>query len=154
MEIVLVIGDGSVSVHPVLEQQILDEYEDGAWLKGKVEPSGDDFLSPAQRNSLHKYCRLVASDLNGAGITQQQLNDSFKEGADIDNTMESVKEGVWRRIQKIVLGIHSTENLKTNQVNEVLQPVQKFLAQRLGITTAWPDRYGEMLESLSYESDR
>lgn len=146
MEVVIKREGSKVFIVPVLEDQLLAEMADGEMRVGKMEKTTDDFLSPAQRNSLHKYCRLVAKDLNDCGITQQQTNDAFKDGADIDNTMESVKEGVWRRIQKIVLGINSTENLKTHQVNEVLQPVQKFLAQRLGITTAWPDRHNQGLD--------
>ena len=147
IEVVLLVEDGRVIVNPIIEHQLLEEFENGTWLKGKVEKGNEDFLSPAQRNSLHKYCRLVANDLNAAGYTQQQIMDKFQGGGDIDNSMESIKESVWRRIQKIILGIHSTENLKTKQVGEVLPHVQKFLAQRLGVTTSWPSRESLMMDS-------
>ena len=145
MEIVLHVQNGRVVVNGFIEQQLLKEFEAGTDLKGKVEKGNQDYLSPAQRNSLHKYCRDVAKDLNAAGYSQQLIMDKFQGGGDIENSMESVKEAVWRRIQKIILGIHSTENLKTKQVGEVLPHVQKFLAQRLGITTDFPSRESLMM---------
>lgn len=90
-----------------------------------------------QNAALHKYCKLLADDLNEAGLDMKQV---IKPGIDIPWTMESVKENLWKPVQIAVTGKESTTKPLTNEYNEIYEVLSRHLSMKLGIDVAWPTR--------------
>jgi hypothetical protein len=83
-----------------------------------------------QNRSIHLFCRLLAEALNDSG---QEMRDPFFEGGTIPWSMISVKEHVWKPIQKAVLKKESTKLLKTNEVNRIHEIIMRNMGERRGI---------------------
>ena len=98
-----------------------------------------DKRTSQQNNALHLYFRLLADDLNEAGL--DQLTFPWKEGAKLDWTPESVKEHLWKPIQKVMVKEGMTSKLKKEDVDKVYQTLSRNLAERCGVTTAFPSQY-------------
>ena len=93
--------------------------------------------TPTQNRSLHKYCTLLADDLNNAGFYQNvMLDHSFN----LPWSMETVKANLWKPIQSAVVDKESTADANTGDYSRVYDVLSSNLAMKLGITTGWPDR--------------
>lgn len=92
-----------------------------------------------QNAALHKYCQMLADDLNDAGYDMKKV---LKPEIDIPWTMESVKENLWKPIQKVVTGKESTTKPLTNEYSEVYEVLSKHLSEKLGLYVAWPSKDG------------
>ena len=87
--------------------------------------------TPAQNNSIHLYCQLVADSLNAAGLDIEQVLQNFT--MELDWSKESVKEILWRTAQKRLLKKKSTTELnKQEDIDRVYEAVNRFLA-KLGV---------------------
>lgn len=91
-----------------------------------------------QNKSLHKYCELVADELNEAGF---DIKIAIK--ADVPWNKDRVKDLWWRELQKAQFGKKSTTQLTTLEIQQVYETMNRSLAG-LGIHIAWPS-----LESLN-----
>ena len=89
-----------------------------------------------QSRALHKYCELVAKDLNDAGITFTMF---FKDGYEVPWNTDIVKDEIWRPVQRVMERVESTTDLKRNRVSEVYEVVNSKLADH-GIHTPWPSK--------------
>ena len=90
--------------------------------------------TPTQNKSLHLFCQQVADNLNDAGITYDTFfNDSFE----VPWNMLTVKENVWRPLQKAICNIESTTEPLTTDYNEIYDYVNKKLSN-YGIFVPWP----------------
>ena len=88
----------------------------------------------AQNNALHLYCQLVAEALNSAGYDITKTIKVMKEGIDIPWSKESVKEILWRTIQKSLYNKHSTTQLsKHEEITEIWEVMNRFLGERMQI---------------------
>ena len=84
-----------------------------------------------QNNALHKYCELVASALNDAGLNIEEVLKNFT--FELDWTKDSVKEILWRTAQKRLLKKYSTTELKKQgDIDKVWEAMNRFLA-KLGV---------------------
>ena len=59
----------------------------------------------SQNDALHVYCRQLANALNDAGLDMREV---IKPEVDIPWNDQTVKEYMWRPIQKVVTGEEST----------------------------------------------
>ncbi len=109
--------------------------------KGRM---GKDFISmeeserkrtPSQNNSLHKYCDELAEELNNAGMDMRAV---IKDEVEIPWTKESVKEYLWKPLQKAMFQKESTTELNTVQVGKVYEVLNKTIGERTGIYVSWP----------------
>ena len=84
-----------------------------------------------QNKALHVYFELVAKALNDAGYDIQKTIE--KSPIDIAWSRESVKELLWRPIQKTIHGKQSTTELdKHKEIDIVWENLNRFLAS-LGV---------------------
>ena len=81
-----------------------------------------------QNSALHLYFELVAEALNDAGYDVKRAVE-----IDISWTKESVKELLWKHIQKTMYGKLSTTELnKVQEIDRIYDNLNRFLA-KLGI---------------------
>jgi hypothetical protein len=92
-----------------------------------------------QNNAIHVYCREAAKDLNEAGCDQRKV---LKPSLAIPWTMESFKDNLFKPIMQAMFGIESTTQLKTGQVGEVYEALNRELSEKFGVSTEFPDRGG------------
>ena len=93
-----------------------------------------------QNAALHKYCQLLADTLNDGGLDMRTV---LKPEVDIPWTMESVKENLWKPIQKTAIGKNSTTQPLTNEYSIVYEILSKHLSEKLGVYVPWPSREAE-----------
>jgi hypothetical protein len=90
-----------------------------------------------QNRALHLYCTQVADALNDAGLSiEQVLKNTTME---INWSMGTVKEILWRSAQQRITGKYSTTELnKQDEIDRVYDTINRFLA-KLGIESIpWP----------------
>lgn len=93
----------------------------------------------SQRNSIELYCRKVSEQLNNDGIDMYEYIEILKQkGIKLRWTQELVKDKMWRVIQKSQVGKKSTTELTTAEVNQVYEPMARFLAERFHINVEFP----------------
>jgi len=95
----------------------------------------------AQNSAMHKYFQLVADTLNSAGLDIKKTLV-----ADVDWSMISVKEIMWKRLQDALFNKTSTTNLTKHEVTKVYETMNRYLGQRYGVYVAFPSR--EVLEDI------
>lgn len=140
-EIVIQRDGNSIIVHPAVEQYLLTVLKDGEMLCGDMVRSKIKARTIPQNSSIHLYCDKIAKAFNAAGYDQKAVLEAFN-GVELENTMLSIKNDIWRRIQTILTGKESTTELETTEVDLVYRNVDT-LTKRLGITLAWPDRFSQ-----------
>ncbi len=79
--------------------------------------------SGKQNNSLHKFCRELADELNAHGITQGEFAKAFE----VDNTMESVKAVLREAGFKKYLE-NSTAKLSTTELQGIYEEAMRVIA--------------------------
>jgi len=95
--------------------------------------SKKDLRTNQQSRALHLYFQQVAEALNDAGL---EIKEVIPE-ADVPWTKETVKENIWRIIQWTMLLKKSTKELTKEEVGEVYNVVNRYLAQH-GIHIPFP----------------
>lgn len=90
-----------------------------------------------QNSALHLYFRMLADALNDAGLDQRK---TLKPNIEIPWNEAAIKELIWRPIQLAVVSKESSAELTTSEVQEVYEVLNRHLADRFGITVAWPER--------------
>lgn len=137
-EVVIQREGDRVIVNPAVEAWLLTQMADGEQLCGDMKPSKKKQRTIPQNSSIHLFCEHTAKALNDAGYDQKQALEAF-EGVELENTMLSVKETIWKRIQGILTGKESTTELETKEVDLVYRNVNVLL-NRLKLNVYWPCR--------------
>lgn len=84
---------------------------------------------------MHLYFEHLAKALNDAGL---DMKKTLKPEIDIPWTKDSVKEHLWRPIQKIMVDKQSTEALDTVEPSQIYETLNRHLGEKLGIHVEWP----------------
>jgi len=79
-----------------------------------------------QNRALHLYFQLVADALNDAGL---DMRKTLEPEVEIPWSKDSVKEYLWRPIQKIQLQKKSTIQLTTKDIDTIYDTLNMFLAK-------------------------
>lgn len=82
-----------------------------------------------QNRALHLYFQMVADELNKAGLDMRVV---LKPEIDIPWSKQSVKEFLWRPVQKAYLGKRSTTELTTTDIDAIYDTLNRHLSSRLG----------------------
>ena len=103
-----------------------------------------------QNKSIHLYLEMVARELQNQGQTMKDVVRLMPE-VEIIPTKESLKQIVWKPIQEATLGLTSTTELSTADVNTVYDIISMFLAKNFEISLPFPsqeetDNYLKSLE--------
>lgn len=91
--------------------------------------------SNKQNNSLHLYFQLLATELNLAGYDMRKV---IRPEVDISWTPYSVKEYLWRPLQKVMFGKKSTTQLSTEDINLIYDQVNRIVGERTKIHVPFP----------------
>ena len=95
----------------------------------------------SQNNAIHKYCRMLASDLNDAGLTASIESEVLKSPIEVDWTMEMVKE-IWHTVQGSMYPEKpvSTAELERAEVSAVYDVINRAMIQKTNgaINTPFP----------------
>jgi hypothetical protein len=97
--------------------------------------------TPRQNNALHLFFSLLAEELNAGGYDMRKV---IREAIDIPWTPYSVKEYLWRPVQKAQLGKKSTTKLTTKEIDQVYDTVNRVIGERTGVHVDFPSI--EMME--------
>jgi hypothetical protein len=90
----------------------------------------------AQNRALHAYLTDLANALNESGVDQKMFIDHLK-GWEIPITMEFLKM-VWKMKQEKMFLTKSTTEMKTDQVTQVYESINKFTSQEFGVAEPFP----------------
>ena len=91
--------------------------------------------SNKQNRALHLYFTLLAEELNLAGYDMKKV---IKQDVDISWSPISVKEYLWRPIQKTFLEKKSTTKLTTNEIDQIYEIVNRVISERTGVHVPFP----------------
>lgn len=83
-----------------------------------------------QNRALHLYYTWIAEALNEAGYDMKKV---LKPKIEIPWTKESVKNHLWRPVQKIQLNKQSTTELETKEIDEIIDTLNRFMGEKLQI---------------------
>lgn len=97
--------------------------------------------SSLQNRALHKFFLIIVSELNELGMEFQYFG---LKGQVLSTryTTDIVKNQFWRPIQIALFDIESTRDINTKQINEVVDVIAKFFAEK-GVYIEFPNK--EML---------
>ena len=98
----------------------------------------DKQRSTPQNSSLHVYCQLLADMLNDSG--QWLVIEINQKRSQVPWSMQSVKDYMWRPIQKAVTQKDSSARLSTKECMSVYETLNLHTAERLGISVDWPSK--------------
>lgn len=88
-----------------------------------------------QNRALHLYFTMIADTLNEAGL---DIKTTLKNAVEIPWNPLTVKELLWRPIQKVQLGKESTTQLTTGELDKVFDTLNRYLSTEHGITEEFP----------------
>lgn len=92
--------------------------------------------SNLQNSALHVYCKLLAEALNDAGYSF--IIEICGKRSEIDWSMHSVKEYMWRPIQKIIANKKSSAKCTTKDYPEIYENLNRLTSERFGVSVDWP----------------
>ena len=96
-----------------------------------------------QNRALHKYFELLADELNTAGLDMRR---TLKPGVDIPWSQNTVKDFLWRPIQRAQLQKESTTELTTKDIDTVYDTLNRYLSEKHGLTVVFPSIEEIMME--------
>ncbi len=88
-----------------------------------------------QNRALHVLFRLLADTLNENGL---DMRKTLKPEVDILWNDKTVKEYLWRPIQKAQLTKNSTTELTTVEIDQVFETINKHLGEKFGLKVVFP----------------
>lgn len=88
-----------------------------------------------QNKALHVYCEELAVELNNAGLDMKAV---LKPEIDIPWNGLTVKEYIWRPIQKAALKKESTTELTTAEVNQIFEIIHRHISMKFGLDVPFP----------------
>jgi hypothetical protein len=104
-----------------------------------------DMRTEQQNKSLHKLYEMLADELNSAGLDMKKV---LKPEIDIPWNGKTIKEYLWRPIQKVVTGKKSTAELDSNEIDQIFVVLSKHLGEKFGIEVVFPS-----IETLDKEAN-
>lgn len=98
-------------------------------------PDKDTQITGQQKKALHVYFKLLADELNDAGL---DMRKTLRPGIDIPWGKMTVKEYLWKSVQKTYIMKASTNDLTIKEVNEVYEILNRYVAEKFGLTVDFP----------------
>jgi hypothetical protein len=87
-------------------------------------------LTRQQQKALHLLFGMIAQELNNCGM---DMRKTLKPEIDIPWTKETIKDFLWRPIQRAQLGKESTTELTRKEVDQVYDTINRFFGQKLQV---------------------
>ena len=90
-----------------------------------------------QNASLHKYCELLASELNQHGFDMDKtLNDAIS----IPWNLLLVKELIWKPVQLAMIDETSTTKANRKDYGAIYDVINRYISEKFGVHVAWPSK--------------
>ena len=83
--------------------------------------------SSQQNNALHLWFDLLSQEFNKQGVDMRAI---IRNDIDIMWTPYSVKEYLWRPVQKQMFGKKSTTKITTEEINKIYDIINKTISER------------------------
>lgn len=129
--------DGQLVFNNKRELSIYLQQNKGKKLRVKLERE-TGVRTGTQNQALHLWFEMLAQELNESGYTVQLV---LKEKIDLDWSLESVKELLWRPAQKALVKKKSTTELdKTSNITTVWEHLNRHLGEKFAIHVPFPDK--------------
>lgn len=93
-----------------------------------------------QNDTMHKYFDLLAAELNSAGQDKVKVFAQMRQGVSLPWSRDSIKEDLWRPVMEAATDKTSTTKLDTKEVSHVYEILNRFTAERLGVSVPFPER--------------
>ena len=90
-----------------------------------------------QNSALHVYFKLLADKFNDAGLDMKKV---LKPEIDIPWTEKTIKEFLWRPVQKAILDKSSTTKPDRKEYTEVYEVLNRHTAEKFGISLPFPSK--------------
>ena len=94
----------------------------------------DKIRTALQNRSLHLMFKQLAELLNTYGL---KCDDKIID-IDVPWSAVSVKENIWRPVQKAFSGKESTTELSTTDIDDIFKVIINSVSQRTGENLQWP----------------
>lgn len=88
-----------------------------------------------QNKALHLMFTQLAEELNNSGL---DMRKTLKPEISIPWDSRSIKEYLWRPIQKAQLGKESTTELTKGEIDKVFETLTRHLGERFGLSLEFP----------------
>lgn len=88
-----------------------------------------------QNKAIHVLFKLYADTLNDSGL---DMRKTLKPEIDIPWTGESVKEYLWKPVQKAQVNKDSTTELTTKEIDQVFDTLNKHIGEKFGLHIPFP----------------
>lgn len=97
-----------------------------------------------QRSAIEVFCRELAKLLNDAGLDRVKALKILRKSPHIEIpwNQDSVKEDLWRPVQRVVSDKESSADLETDEVSKVYEVLNRHLANQLGVSLPFPSNRG------------
>lgn len=103
----------------------------------QVKWSTEKAITAPQRNSVHLYCELLSKELNNRGLDMVKV---LKPGFAISWSKESAMEKMWRPIQEAKFEKRSLTQLKTHEVTDIYDVINRHISDNFGVYVPFPNR--------------
>jgi hypothetical protein len=100
-----------------------------------------------QNKALHLFFRLLADELNNAGL---DMRKTLKPGIDIPWSPNTIKEYLCRPIQIAQVRKQSTTELETYEIDKIFDTLTRHLGEKFGIFIPFPS----INELIKYENTK
>ena len=95
----------------------------------------------AQNDAIHLFLDRIASVANNAGYEMKIASPLLNFDVDVPWTKESVKERIWRPLQKAKFpGRKSTTQLLRHEVSEIADVIIRHLGEKRGLVVKFPSK--------------
>jgi len=88
-----------------------------------------------QNDSLHLYFSLLSQELNAGGWDMKKV---IRQEVDIPWSPQTVKEYLWRPLQKAQLDKKSTTELETTDIDLIYDTLNRVIGERTGVFIPFP----------------
>lgn len=95
-----------------------------------------------QNKAIHKYFTLLADALNDSGLDMKKVIT-----VDVPWSADTVKQWLWKPVQKAQLLKESTTELTTAEVDKVYETVNRLMAEKFDLHVPFPSDEESMLQS-------
>ena len=110
-----------------------------------MEKSTSQNRTIQQNKALHKWFAELATELNNRGLDMRTV---LKPTVEIPWDTETVKNHLWRPVQKTMLEKNSTTELTTAEVNKIYEVLDRHLLTKFHINMPFPS--ADMLHLEEY----
>ena len=90
-----------------------------------------------QNASLHKYCTLMACELNQHGFDMHKV---LSEAIAIPWNDVLVKELMWRPVQLAMVGEKSTTKANRKDYGAIYDVINRYISEAFGVYVPWPSK--------------